>query len=209
MKKRFFTSVFVAIFLSGFVFGANPNPLALAKTIDNLKEAFKGESTASAKYAAYAKKAKQEGHNNIALLFEAASKSESIHANNHKAALQELGVKTDKVDPKFDVKSTKDNLQDAINGESYEVSTMYPQFLKTANDANVNIATISFNYAFQTEKKHKELYKNALNQLNNSNENSLAKQYFVCTTCGNTYDGPAPNRCGISMTPKERFVTIK
>ncbi|MDP4192803.1 MAG: ferritin family protein [Bacteroidota bacterium] len=209
MKKRFITSVFVAIFLSGFVFAANPNPMALAKTIDNLKEAFKGESTASAKYAAYAKKAKQEGHNNIALLFEAASKSESIHANNHKAALQELGVKTDKVDPKFDVKSTKDNLQDAINGESYEVSTMYPEFLKTANDANVNIATISFNYAFQTEKKHKELYKNALNQLNNSNENSLAKQYSVCTTCGNTYDGPAPNRCGISMTPKERFVTIK
>ncbi|MDP4196046.1 MAG: rubrerythrin family protein, partial [Bacteroidota bacterium] len=82
-------------------------------------------------------------------------------------------------------------------------------FLKTANDANVNIATISFNYAFQTEKKHKELYKNALNQLNNSNENSLAKQYSVCTTCGNTYDGPAPNRCGISMTPKDRFVTIK
>ncbi|MDP4175331.1 MAG: ferritin family protein [Bacteroidota bacterium] len=209
MKKRFITSVFVAIFLSGFVFAANPNPMALAKTIDNLKEAFKGESTASAKYAAYAKKAKQEGHNNIALLFEAASKSESIHANNHKAALQELGVKTDKVDPKFDVKSTKDNLQDAINGESYEVSTMYPEFLKTANDANVNIATISFNYAFQTEKKHKELYKNALNQLNNSNENSLAKQYSVCTTCGNTYDGPAPNRCGISMTPKDRFVTIK
>lgn len=209
MKKRFFTSVFIAIFLSGFVFAATPNPLALAKTIDNLKEAFKGESTASAKYAAYAKKAKQEGHNNIALLFEAASKSESIHANNHKAALLELGVKTDKVDPKFDVKSTKDNLQDAINGESYEVSTMYPEFLKTANDANVNIATISFNYAFQTEKKHKELYKNALNQLNNSNENSLAKQYFVCTTCGNTYDGPAPNRCGISMTPKDRFVMIK
>jgi rubrerythrin len=209
MKKRFFIAVLVAVFLSGTVFAANPNPLALAKTIDNLKEAFKGESTASAKYAAYAKKAKQEGHNNIALLFEAASKSEGIHANNHKAALQELGVKTDKVEPKFDVKSTKDNLQDAINGESYEVSTMYPEFLKAANDANVNIATISFNYAFQTEKKHKELYKNALNQLNNSNENSLAKQYSVCTTCGNSYDGPAPNRCGISMTPKDRFVTIK
>lgn len=205
--KAIYLTVFSVLF-SVSVYAAKPNA-AVVKTVENLKAAFQGESTASAKYAAYAKKAKQEGFTTIALLFEAASKSESIHANNHKAALQELGEKTDKVTPKFEVKSTKENLQDAINGESYEVATMYPEFLKASNEGNVNIATISFNYAYQTEKKHKEMYKNALEQLNAGKEKSLSNTYVVCATCGNTYDGPAPNRCGISMTPKERFISIK
>ncbi len=177
-------------------------------TIENLKSAITGETTASAKYAAYAEKAKQEGYKNIALLFEAASKSENIHAGNHKAALEQLGGTMGEVKPKFEVKSTKENLQDAINGESYEVSTMYPDFIKTANDAGVNIALISFNYAYQTEKKHKEFYKEALDKLNNKQENSLPLVYFVCSTCGNTYATTAPKRCGFSMTPSDRFYKI-
>lgn len=208
MKNRLLVLT-ILFLIPAFIYAAGPNSAAVIKTVENLKEAFKGESTASAKYAAYAKKAKQEGLINIAMLFEAASRSEGIHAGNHKAALQELGEKPDKVDPKFDVKSTKENLQDAINGESYEVSTMYPEFLKTSHEGNVNIATISFNYAYLTEKKHKELYKNALSQLSGGKEKSLSSTYFVCPTCGNTYDGPAPNRCGISMTPKSRFLQIK
>ncbi len=178
------------------------------RTIDNLKAAITGETTASAKYAAYAEKAKEDGYKNIALLFEAASKSESIHAANHKAALSQMGETMGEIKPEFTVKSTKENLQDAINGESYEVATMYPEFIKTANDDKVNIALISFNYAYQTEKKHKDFYKEALDKLNNSQENTLASIYYVCSTCGNTYAGTAPERCGISMTPKERFYKI-
>lgn len=177
-------------------------------TIENLKAAITGETTASAKYAAYAEKAKQEGYKNIALLFEAASKSENIHAGNHRAALEQLGETMGEVKPKFEVKSTKENLQDAINGESYEVSTMYPEFIKTANDAGVNIALISFNYAYQTEKKHKEFYKDALDKLNNNQESSLASVYYVCSTCGNTYATTSPSRCGFSMTPSDRFLKI-
>lgn len=209
MKTKLLNFLLVFFFISGVVFAAGPDAGAVSKTTVNLKDAFKGESTASAKYAAYAKKAEKEGYKKIALLFEAASKSEAIHANNHKAALAELGTTPDKVNPEFEVKSTKENLEDAIKGESYEVSTMYPQFLKASSEENVNIATISMNYAFQTEKKHKELYKNALEQLNNNKENTLSSLYMVCSTCGNTYDGPAPNRCGISMTPKSRFETIQ
>jgi rubrerythrin len=182
---------------------------AKAATVINIKEAIKGETTASAKYAAYAEKARAEGFDKVALLFEAASKSEGIHANNHRAALEQLGESMEKVTPEFEVKSTKENLQDAVNGESYEVATMYPGFIKTANKAGVSIALISFNYAYQTEKKHKALYQNALNKLNEGKENTLSNKYMVCTTCGNTYDGDAPNRCGISMTPKERFLTIQ
>ena len=178
------------------------------KSIDNLKAAITGETTASAKYAAYAEKARKEGYKNVALLFEAASKSESIHAGNHRAALSQLGETMGEVKPEFTVKSTKENLQDAINGESYEVATMYPEFIKTANDGKVNIALISFNYAYQTEKKHKEFYKEALDKLNNGKENTLASVYYVCSTCGNTYENTAPERCGISMTPSERFYKI-
>ncbi len=207
MKTRLFISLIAILFLSTLSLAANPE--AKSKTVQNLKDAVIGETTASAKYMAYSKKAQDEGLNKVALLFKAASKAESIHAGNHRAALEQLGETMDKVEPKFEVKSTKENLQDAINGESYEIATMYPGFIKTANAGKVNIALISFNYAYQTEKKHKAMYQKALEQLNAGNENQLPVKYMVCTTCGNTYDGEAPARCGISMTPRERFLTIE
>ena len=207
MKLKILITSVLSIFFAGMLIYAGSPSADL--TINNLKDALTGETTASAKYLAYSKKAKEEGYNKIALLFEAASKSEQIHANNHKAVLEQLDVKIDKIEPKFEVKSTKENLQDAIKGESYEVSTMYPGFIKTAQDGNVNLALISFSYAYQTEKKHKAMYQNALEKLNDSKENTLSALYMVCTTCGNTYDGQAPKRCGISMTPRERFITIQ
>lgn len=200
--------IVLLVIISGLNFNFAFEKKDAVKTIENLKAAITGETTASAKYAAYAEKAKQEGYMNIALLFEAASKSENIHAGNHIAALEQLGETMGKITPDFKVKSTKENLEDAVNGESYEVATMYPDFIKTANDGKVNIALISFNYAYQTEKKHKELYKEALDKLNNKQENTLPAKYYVCSTCGNTYAGEAPKRCGISMTPSERFYTI-
>lgn len=207
MKPNIIFTIFLSIFLiAGFTIAKSNS--AKVKTVQNIKDAIIGETTASTKYAAYAKKAREEGYDNIALLFEAASKSENIHAGNHRAALEQLGEKMDNFTPKYEVKTTKVNLQDAINGESYEVSTMYPEFIKTANEAGINIALLSFNYAYQTEKKHKVFYKNALEMLENGKQNELPSKYFVCTTCGNTYDNNAPARCGISMTPKERFITI-
>ena len=186
------------------LFAAKPT-----KTIENLKSAIIGETTASAKYFAYSEKAKAEGFTKIALLFQATSKSEAIHANNHKAVLAELGEKMDEFTPEYSVKTTKENLKDAIEGETYEVNTMYPDFLKTGKDENVNLALISFNYAYQTEKKHAELYKNALSQIEKGSDVSMAGKYFVCSTCGNTYAKEAPARCGISMTSKDKFITIQ
>lgn len=177
-------------------------------TIKNLKDAISGELTASAKYAAYSKKAKEEGFTKIAILFEATSSSEKIHANNHIAVLEQLGLKADDVQPKFEVKTTKENLNDAISGETYEMTTMYPNFIKTSDDGRVNLASISFNYAYKTEMKHKVIYENALNSLNSGKENTLAGEYYVCPTCGNTYDTQVPGRCGISMTAKDRFIKI-
>ena len=204
MKSRSLFTFLIALFAVN-VFGFAKDQ---TKTIANIKAAIKGETTASAKYAAYSQKAKAEGFTKIAVLFEAASKSESIHANNHRAVLEQLGVKMEDFKPEFSVKSTKENLEDAYKGESYEVATMYPEFIKQAQKENVNLAVISFNYAYQTEKKHQALYKNAIDQLKASKENTLPSKYMICQTCGNTYDGEAPARCGISMTPKERFITI-
>jgi rubrerythrin len=179
-----------------------------AKTIANLQDAFKGETTASAKYAAYSKKAEQEGHHNIAILFKAASKAENVHANNHKSVLIEYGAQVPVITPEYTVKSTKENLQDAIEGESYEVATMYPEFLKDASNSKSQLAQISFNYAFQVEKKHKVMYQKALAALSANTVNELPGVYYVCPTCGNTYDQIPPERCGISMTSSEKFFKI-
>ena len=181
---------------------------ANATNIQNMQAAFKGETTASAKYAAYSKKAEAEGYHQIALLFLAASKSEKIHANNHKAVIEDAGQKTPAITPEFTVKTTAENLKDAIAGESYEISTMYPEFLKNANTAGNQLSLMSLNYAYKTEQKHKPLYEKALAALQNNTVKSLASVYYICPTCGNTYDTSAPKRCGISMTSSEKFIKI-
>ena len=181
---------------------------AKAKTMADLQEAFKGETTASAKYAAYSKKAEKEGLHNIALLFKAASTAEKVHANNHKSVMAEYGVAIPEFTPEFTVKSTSANLQDAIAGESYEIATMYPDFLKDAGNSKSQLAQISFNYALEVEKKHQVMYKNALAALDKNSVKELPQVYYICPTCGNTYDQTPPERCGISMTSSEKFLKI-
>lgn len=181
---------------------------ATSKTIENMQAAFKGETTASAKYAVYSKKAEQEGYHEIALLFKAASMSENIHAGNHKAVLQESGVAVPVIKPEYNVKSTKENLEDAIKGETYEVATMYPEFMTTASEAGNQIALMSLTYAYKTEKKHKVYYEAALVALQNNTVKTLPVVFYICPTCGNTYETKAPSRCGISMTSSEKFIKI-
>ncbi len=204
--KKVLILMSVLMLISAIAFGEENT--ARTRTIDDLKAAFTGESTASAKYAAYAKKAAEEVFTKVSKLFEAASKSEAFHAANHRAVLEQLGAAVPEVTPKFDVKTTIENLEDAIGGESYEVATMYPEMLKNVNVSKVTIAGISFNYAYETEKTHKILYSKALDALKAGDENSLSGKYAVCSTCGNTYDAGVPDRCGLCMTSKDRFVMI-
>jgi rubrerythrin len=226
--KKSISILFFALTFSGLVLEscANKNskksdmqkPIAEAKTlsvedtaeltIKNLQAAFKGETTASAKYAAYSKKAEEEGYHEIAMLYHAASVAENIHANNHKAVLEQDGQTVPNITPEFTVNSTKENLKDAIKGESYESNTMYPSFMLTAKAAKNKLAGISFNYAYRTELKHLKMYKEALAALENNNVKSLPSIYYVCPTCGNTYQTTKPKRCGISMTSSEKFLTI-
>ncbi len=192
--------------LVAFTGCSQPKPV---KTIENLKAGIKGETTASAKYIAFAEKARLEGFEPIAKLFEAASKAESIHAANHTKVLESLGEKMEAFTPEFEVKTTTENLQAAIDGEGYEASTMYPGFLEAAKAEKVDKAVKSFSWAMDTEKKHKEFYTKALDALSSMATASLPVSYVVCPVCGNTYDvalvDPSCTFCG---TSKDEFLTI-
>lgn len=164
----------------------------MQKTKINLMEAFAGESQANRKYLAFAKKAEDEGFKQIAKLFRAAADAETVHALNH---LRELG----------EIKSTKENLQAAIGGETHEFENMYPQMIKDAEKEGMKGALRSFNYANEVEKIHAALYKKALDNLG---KNEVV-DYYVCQVCGNTVEGEAPDKCPICGAPKKNFKKIE
>jgi rubrerythrin len=203
MKKILF---FTSIALFAFMGCKQSKPV---KTIENLKAGIKGETTASAKYAAFAQKAREESNDTIAKLFDATSKAEAIHAANHLKVLEELGEKMDEFMPEFEVKTTSENLQSAIDGETYEVTTMYPKFLADAETEKVANAIKSFNWASDTEKKHKQFYTNSLQALNTKAEKTLPFEYAVCPVCGNTYDKANMDaKCAFCQTPSEKFIIL-
>lgn len=179
------------------------------KTIENLKEGIKGETTASAKYAVFAEKAREEGNDTVAIFFDAASKAEAIHAANHTKVLEKLGEKMETFTPQFEVKATAENLQAAIDGENYEETVMYPGFIKDAEAEKVPDAIKSFTWAMDTEKKHEIFYKEALAALQTGNESTLPAGYEVCPVCGNTYaEGNVDEKCAFCQTPRDKFEKI-
>jgi rubrerythrin len=201
MKKKLFLPAI--LILSGLLTFAG----TADKTIANLKDAFKGETTASAKYAAYAEKAKAEGFIQVSFLFQATSKAEAIHAENHKKVLEKMGQQVEPFKPEFVVKSTKENLEDALKGESYEIATMYPGFIATAKEEEAKDASKSFRWAMDTEKKHQAMYQNAINALAANKVNTLSSVYWVCPKCGNTFDiAKASGECGFCGTASSKYI---
>jgi rubrerythrin len=202
-----FSRLIILTFATGLIFGCATNPV---KTIENLKAAYNGESTASAKYAAFAEKAMEEGFDTVAVMFRATSKAEAVHAANHLKVLVKLGIKIDAPEiGTYNVMSTAENLEDALKGETYEVETMYPGFIAAAEKEKVKDAVKSFTWANDTEKKHQTFYKNALDALKNGGEKGLPFKWMVCPTCGNTYDlASTPEKCDFCMTGKEKFIAF-
>lgn len=160
-------------------------------TVDNLKNAFAGESQANRKYLAFAKKAEEEGFKQTAKLFRAAAEAETVHAHAH---LRVLGG----------VKGTKENLQEAIGGETFEFTKMYPQMIEEAKKEGNKQAQQSFDFANKVEKIHADLYQKALNNLG-KNE---TVDYYVCQVCGNTVEKAAPEKCPICGANKSMFIKI-
>jgi rubrerythrin len=183
-----------------------PNEMnAKSATIENMQAAYKGEVTATAKYAAYSATAEKEGYHHIATLFNAVSTAESIHAKNHKVVIENSGTTVPEIKPMFTVKSTKENLKADINDEAYEATTMYPNFIKTAALADNDLAVLSLTYAMKTEKKHKYFFEQVLGDINTNTLNSSPSNYFVCPVCGNTYT-TAPKHCDFSLTDGNQFI---
>ena len=175
-------------------------------TLDNLQAAFDGESNAHARYVAFAKKADADGYAKVAVLFRAAARAEEIHANKHAEVIKKLGG-TPKADIKTpDVKSTAENLQAAVKGETYEVEKMYPEFIKQAQADGNKDALRSFTGAKNVEGGHAKLYKEALDNLDGW---KVVAEFYVCPVCGYTTAKLPAKDCPICSTPKDKFETIK
>ncbi len=179
----------------------------MATTIENLKTAIIGESTAAATYAAFASKAAQEGYMNISKLFEATSKAERIHAANHTKALVKLGGEPICYEMSIKVGTTAENLREAAAGETYEFSTMYPPMIEQAKAEGAREAERSCSWACEVEKHHEALYQKALAALEAGEEKKLSSNYWVCALCGDTFDSLEDvTRCPVCGVPAEKFI---
>ena len=163
----------------------------MSKSEKNLMDAFAGESQANRKYLAFANHAEKEGYKQVAKLFRAAAEAETVHAHSH---LKQLAG----------IKSTKENLEAAIGGETFEFKEMYPQMIKEAEEEDNKGALRSFNFANAVEKVHADLYKKALDNLGSNEETD----YYVCGICGYTADGEAPDECPVCKAKKQAFARI-
>jgi rubrerythrin len=183
--------------------------LPAGKTADNLLTAYKAELAASAKYTAFAEEAHKDGHHQIGILFNAVARAEAIHAANHKTVLEKMGIKVQPYTPVFTVKTTKENLEEAISGESAEVNSLYPGWIATAKSENASSAVKSMRWAMETERRHTIFLQNALTTLQNNTASQLPRFYWVCPKCGNTYDVAKPEgMCSFCGTASTRFEKI-
>ncbi len=182
------------------------NVSAATNTLQNLQTAFNGESNAHARYLAFAKNADKEGYPQAASLFRAAARAEDIHAANHAVVIKKMGGTPEAKIETPDVKSTKENLQAAIKGETYERDVMYPEFLKEARASGNVDAVQTFNFAKSAEAEHAKLYSEAANDM--SKLRTAKVKYYVCTICGNTVPKMDFEKCPVCFNPKEKYVAV-
>ena len=166
----------------------------MATTLDNLQDAFAGESQANQKYRAFAKKAEKEGLKNIAKLFRTTAEAERIHAEGHLLAMEKVG-------------NTIENLKAAINGETYEFEEMYPPMLEKAESENHRAKTM-FKYAVDAEAVHAKLYKLALEAAEQGKDLDV-DNFYLCPICGHIEFGTPPENCPICNLKGEKFITLE
>jgi len=164
-------------------------------TKENLQAAFAGESQANRRYLAFAGKAEREGYHHIAKLFRAAAAAETVHALAH---LRNMGG----------IRSTTENVQVAIEGEGYEYREMYPQFVEEAVKEGNKPAETMFRFAMAVEGVHHGLYSRAAEALKDGKD-LPQERIHVCSVCGNTFVGQAPEKCPVCGAPKSKFNEVE
>lgn len=165
----------------------------MATTEENLKTAFAGESQAYQKYSAFAEKAAKEGFANIAKLFRTTAEAERIHASGHLKAMDAVG-------------STLENLQAAIDGETYEFSDMYPPMYEQASAEN-HKAKRMFGYALEAEKVHAELYRKAFEAVQ-AGQDLDEVNIYLCPVCGHIELGTPPESCPVCGAKASAYVQL-
>jgi len=186
---------------------ALPGRAAASTTLENLQVAFNGESNAHARYVAFPHQADQDGYGEVGSLFRAAAKAEEVHAANHALVIKKLGATPEAKIETPVVSSTKENLEAAIKGETYERDTMYPDFLKQARAEGNRDAVQTLNYAKTAEAEHAKLYSKVLNDLPRL-KGSKSKDYFVCTVCGYTTAQMDFSKCPSCFTHKDKYEKV-
>jgi len=160
----------------------------MSKTEKDLMEAFAGESQANRRYLAYAQRAEDEFLHGVAKLFRAVAEAETIHAIKHLRTADR-------------VKPTRENIQDAIDGETHEFTKMYPEMISNAQAEGNKSAEVSFKYANEVEKEHAELYKQALADP----DKFPVQDYWICKICGHTHPAECPDKCPVCGANKKAF----
>ena len=153
----------------------------MSKSEQDLKDAFAGESQANRKYLAFAKKADQEGFKQVAKLFRAAAEAETVHAHNHLGAMG-------------GIKSTRENLEEALNGEVYEFQKMYPAMIE---DCEERRPTKRRNRPSPSRTRWRRSTRTSTRRPSIDLGKNAETDYYVCQVCGNTVEGAAPDKCPI------------
>ncbi|MDD2392085.1 MAG: rubrerythrin family protein [Bacilli bacterium] len=167
-----------------------------SKTEKNLIEAFSGESQARNKYSYYASKAKKDGYEQIAALFEETANNEKEHAKIWFKLLHGGSVA-----------DTITNLNDAAAGENYEWTDMYARFAKDAKEEGFNKIAYLFEEVGKIEKEHEERYRALLSNIEGSKVFEREdKTMWICRNCGHVYYGKkALNVCPVCNHPQSFF----
>ena len=161
-----------------------------------------GETGASAKYAAFAKAAKEQGYDQIARLFEATSAAEQIHIGLEAGVIAEIEPGYERpAAPEAEGIATDLNLIAGALGEIYETSDMYPSFIKVAQEEGNKKAEFVFTRAKLAEAVHAELYMDAYNNIDAPTD----EPYYLCPICGYIHKGDDFEKCPICFTPADKF----
>lgn len=152
----------------------------MGNTEENLADAFAGESQARNKYTYYAEVARKEGYYYIAKLFEETAENERRHAKDEFKMMGGLG-------------DTAANLKAAVEGEDYEVQTMYPEFAEAAKAEGNTEAAVLFTQIAKVEAHHRDRYKKLLEMVENGTVYKREEPIeWKCSVCGYVYTGNEP-----------------
>ena len=167
-----------------------------SKTEQNLMTAFAGESQARNKYTYFASKAKKEGYEQIAAIFEETANNEKEHAKIWFKLLNGGEVPT-----------TTENLNAAAEGENYEWTDMYAKFAKEAKEEGFDHIAYLFEGVAKIEKEHEDRYKKLLKNIDDEIVfSSDGETIWICRNCGHIHIGKkAPNVCPICNHPQSYF----